>query len=79
MNRENSSSTASTSSSQVNNSDWDQQNECSVCLGKYEDDIIDDELQNEWICCSGCGNWVHADCLVAENSAFVCVCCAITS
>ncbi len=57
----------------MNNSDWDQQNECSECLGKNEDDIIDDKLQNEWICCSGCGNWMHTDCLVAVNSVFVCV------
>ena len=50
------------------------QNECSVCMGKYEDDFIDGELQNEWICCTGCGCWMHIDCLVSENSTFICVC-----
>ena len=32
----------------------DQQNECSIYMGKYEDYLIDSELQNEWICCTGC-------------------------
>ena len=31
-------------SSEVTTSHVDQQNECSVCMGKYEDDLIDGEL-----------------------------------
>ena len=27
----------------------DQQNECSVCLGRYEDDFVEGVLQKEWI------------------------------
>ena len=58
----------------------EQQNVCSVCLGKYEDDVVDvelqndvvdDELQNEWICCSNCDKWMHLDCVIMEgNSLF---------
>ena len=68
---------APSTSSQVTTSDGDQQNECSVCMGKYEDDFTDGELQNEWICCTGCGRWMHVDCLVCENSTFMCVLCNV--
>ena len=59
-------------SSEVTTFRVDQQNECSVCMGKYEDDLIDGKLQNEWICCTGYSSWMHIDCLVSENSIFVC-------
>ena len=68
---------ASVSSHQVTTSNGDQQNECSVCMGKYEDDLVENELQNEWICCTGCGHWMHVDCLVSEDSTLVCVLCNI--
>jgi len=37
------------------------QNECSVCLGLYEDDLVDGVLVNEWIRCTNvsCGLWMH--------------------
>ena len=41
-------------SSNVATASVEQQNECSVCLGRYEDDFVDGELLNEWICCSNC-------------------------
>ena len=55
--------------------DSEQQNVCSVCLGKYEDDVVDDELQNEWICCSNCDKWMHLDCVIMEGNSYVYVLC----
>ena len=43
--------------------------------GKYEDDVVDDELQNEWICCSNCDKWMHLDCVIMEGNSYVCVLC----
>ncbi len=80
QNKENLSGAASnppTTSNPVPTTSNPDQNECSVCMGKYEDDLIDGELQNEWICCTGCGHWMHIDCFVSENSTFVCVFCNI--
>ena len=57
-------------SSQVPTSHMDQQNECSLCMGKYEDDLIDGELQNEWICCTACSRRMHIDCLVSFIRVF---------
>ena len=36
----------------------------SVCGGTYEDNLIDEVLLNEWICCTNtihCGLWMHCD------------------
>ena len=57
------------------------QNVCSVCLGNYEDDIIDGVLQKEWVRCmniENCGVWMHADCLSMEENSFVCYICNVT-
>ena len=54
------------------------QSECSVCLGRYEDDIIDGVLQKEWVRCtntSRCGLWMHSDCLSTEGNSYVCYMC----
>ena len=76
QNKENEYDTSSTvpvpNTSTVDN---EQQNVCSVCLGKYEDDVVDDELQNEWICCSNCDKWMHLDCVIMEGNSYVCVLC----
>ncbi len=51
------------------------QNVCAVCLGRYEDDLINGTLQNEWICCTNtenCGLWMHFDCLSPEGNCFMC-------
>ena len=53
----------------------DQQNECSVCLGKYEDDFVEGVLQKEWIQCENCGLWMHSDCLIMDGNNYVCVLC----
>ena len=57
------------------------QSECSVCLGRYEDDIIDGVLQKEWVQCtntSRCGLWMHSDCLSTEGNSYVCYMCNVT-
>ena len=57
------------------------QNVCSVCLGNYEDDIIDGVLQKEWVRCmniENCGVWMHVDCLSTEENSFVCYICNVT-
>ena len=38
-------------------------NECCMCIGTYEDDIMEG-AGAEWISCA-CGRWLHEDC--AEN------------
>ena len=56
------------------------QSMCSVCLGKYEDDFIDGELQKEWVRCTNtenCGLWMHSDCLSTEGNYFVCFMCNV--
>ena len=35
-------------------------NECSVCFGRYEQDIVKG-IGTEWISCA-CGWWLHVDC-----------------
>ena len=57
------------------------QNVCSVCLGNYEDDIIDGVLQKEWVRCmniENCGVWMYANCLSTEENSFVCYICNVT-
>ena len=54
-----------------------EQNECSVCMGNYEDDFMDGELQNEWICCTNCSRWMHLDCITVEGNSYVCVLCNV--
>ena len=58
------------------------QSECAVCLGKYEDDITDGILRNEWVRCTNipsCGLWMHCDCLdSSEDNCFVCYICNVT-
>lgn len=58
------------------------QNVCAVCLGGYEDDIVDGELQTEWIQCtnSSCGLWMHSDCLSKDSDGrnYVCLLCNVT-
>jgi len=70
QNKENLSETVPASaSSEVITSHEDQQNECAVCMGKYEDDLIDGELQNEWICVAvGC-TWT----VLCLKTLFLCV------
>lgn len=54
------------------------QNEYSVCLGRYEDNIIDGILQKEWVQCTNTstfGLWMHSDCLSTEGSSYVCFMC----
>lgn len=56
------------------------QNECAVCLGRYEDDITDGILQKEWVRCTNienCGLWMHSDCLSTEGNSYVCYICNI--
>lgn len=53
----------------------DQQNECSVCLGMYNDDVVDGVLQTEWLCCTSCSLWMHQDCVASEGNTYVCVMC----
>lgn len=56
----------------------DQQSYCSVCLGKYEDDVVNGILRREWIRCTNCGLWMHCDCLsTEENSYNVCYMCNV--
>ena len=57
-----------------------EQNECSVCLGSYEDDFIDGVLQKEWIRCTNetCGLWMHCDCLSTDGNSYVCYICNLT-
>lgn len=54
-----------------------EQNICSVCLGVYEDDLVEGELQNEWICCTNCDQWMHLDCVSMEGNSYVCVLCNV--
>ena len=59
------------------------QNECAVCSGIYDDDIIDGVLQKEWIRCTNtdtCGLWMHCECLGkdSESSLYVCHMCKTT-
>ena len=52
MNKENlpsGSGTLSPDSASDKTADYNEQNECSVCMGKYDNDFVDDELQAEWI------------------------------
>ena len=54
--------------------------ECSVCLGRYEDDLVDGILQKEWVCCTNskkCGLWMHSDCLSTEGNDYVCFICNV--
>lgn len=53
------------------------QNVCSVCLGLYEDDLLDGVLQNDWVCCTNCDKWMHLDCLTTEGENYVCVLCNV--
>ena len=57
MNKENlpsGSGTLSPASASDKTADYNEQNECSVCMGKYEDDFVDDDLQAEWTRCTNC-------------------------
>ena len=39
--------------------------QCPVCLGVYEDDLVDKILINEWVSCTNtetCGLWMYVDC-----------------
>ena len=78
MNKENlpsGSGTLSPASASDKTTDYNEQNECSVCMGKYEDDFVDDELQAEWIRCTNCRKWMHEDCHSVEQETYVCVLC----
>lgn len=53
-------------------------NECAVCIGSFDDDIIDGKLQREWIQCTNtalCGKWMHCDCSVNSDGLYVCKVC----
>lgn len=57
------------------------QNECSICLGRYEDDLSNGVLQKEWVRCTNtnsCGLWMHRDCLSMEGNSYVCYICNVT-
>ena len=58
------------------------QNECAVCLGVYDDDLINGVLQKEWIRCTNtdtCGLWMHCECLNKDSSDnYVCLMCNST-
>ena len=53
------------------------QNECSVYLGLYEDDLVDGVLVNKWIRCTNvsCGLWMHCDCLSPDGNCYECYMC----
>ena len=54
-------------------------NECAICLGVYEDDVIDGTLEKEWIQCPNsdvCGKWMHCSCLSTdEDGLYTCPLC----
>ena len=53
-------------------------NECAVCFGVYEDDLMDGELHKEWIQCTkkSCGKWMHVECLSTnDDNLYVCQIC----
>ena len=55
-------------------------NECAVCIGAYDDDVIDGELQREWIRCTNvhsCGKWMHCDCIYKNpDGSYKCNICS---
>ncbi len=57
-------------------------NECAVCLGVYEEDLVDGLLEKEWIQCTnseGCGKWMHCSSLSTdENGLYICRMCKVT-
>lgn len=56
--------------------------ECAVCFGTYDEDVIDGELRREWIQCTNldCNKWMHSECLVAADSqVYICYVCKNTS
>ena len=79
QNKENQSTSTTvplSASSNVMSSDGEQ-NEFSVCMGAYEDDFVDGQLQREWICCTNCSQWMHVDCLISDEGTYVCVLCGV--
>ena len=53
-------------------------NECAICFGAYEDDLIDGELSQEWIQCTNesCEKWMHVECLSTnDDGLYVCQVC----
>ena len=55
-------------------------NECAVCLGHFEDDIVEGELKKEWIQCTNleaCGKWIHVSCLSPNEGQYTCTLCSI--
>ena len=68
------------SGGQSESGDGTDQSECSVCLGRYADDLIDGILQKEWVQCTNverCGLWMHSDCLSMEKNRYVCYMCGV--
>lgn len=53
-------------------------NECVVCLGVYDDDIVEGELQREWIRCKNvdtCGKWMHCERSDKQYGSYLCKVC----
>ena len=56
-------------------------NECAVCVGAYEDDLNNGELEQEWIHSTNvhsCGKWIHCDCVhKSKDGLYKCNVCSI--
>lgn len=59
-------------------SNTDTQNDCVVCLGKYEEDLsTDGVLLREWVQCTSdmCKKWMHESCVPKDDDDYiVCIC-----
>lgn len=56
--------------------------ECTVCFGKFTDDIdpsTDGAPERDWIQCTSCDKWMHEDCATrGEEGSFICCVCGAT-